>query len=91
MENPRWEDFRYVRMPEAQENRFTWFGNGLTVAQERGEKTTQYLDDCDVPLVINPGPRPKARLENGHLKRGGNDVLDETWVRVVEGVSTMPS
>lgn len=91
MENPRWEDFRYARMPDVKENRFTWFGNGLTVAQERGEKTTEYLDDCDVPPVINPGPRPKAQSENGTLKKPGDGVLDGAWVRVAEGVSTMPS
>ncbi|KAF4999687.1 hypothetical protein FDECE_11441 [Fusarium decemcellulare] len=60
MENPRFEDFHYVRMPEAEGNRFNWFGNGLTVAQERNEKTTQYLDDVDIPPIINHGPRPEA-------------------------------
>ncbi|KAI8717009.1 hypothetical protein NCS52_00996100 [Fusarium sp. LHS14.1] len=58
MENPRFEDFRYVRMQEVEQNRFNWFGNGLTVAQEKREKTTQYLDDVDIPLIINHGPRP---------------------------------
>lgn len=60
MENPRFEDFRYVRMPEAEQNRFNWFGNGLTVAQEKSEKTTQYLDDVDIPTTINHGPRPEV-------------------------------
>lgn len=60
MDNPRFEDFRYVRMPELEENMFNWFGNGLTVAQEKHEKTTQYLDDVDIPPVINRGPRPEV-------------------------------
>ncbi|KAJ4168427.1 hypothetical protein NW754_010338 [Fusarium falciforme] len=59
MENPRFEDFRYVRMPEVEQNMFNWFGNGLTVAQEKSEKTTQYLDDVDIPAVINHGPGPE--------------------------------
>ena len=44
-------------MPEVEQNRFNWFGNGLTVAQEKSEKTTQYLDDVDIPAAINHGPR----------------------------------
>lgn len=66
MENPRFEDFHYVRMLEVEGNRFNWFGNGLTVAQEKSEKTTQYLDDVDIPPVINHGPRPEVNgVANG--------------------------
>lgn len=61
MENPRWEDFQYVRMEDVQTNMFNWFGNGLTIAQEKGVKTTQYLDDTDAPPTINSGPRPNVR------------------------------
>ncbi|RSL94534.1 hypothetical protein CDV31_014277 [Fusarium ambrosium] len=64
MENPRFEDFHYVRMPEVEGNRFNWFGNGLTVAQEKSEKTTQYLDDVDIPPIINHGPRPEVNGVN---------------------------
>lgn len=68
-------------MPEARENMFSWFGNGLTVAQEKGEKTTQYLDEVDVPPTINHGPRP-SRLMGGvqvetSLKNGGFEQVSE--------------
>ena len=53
-ENPRWEDFNYTYMPETEENPLAWLGNGLTLAQQREEVTTEYLDTVDKPPVVNP-------------------------------------
>jgi hypothetical protein len=52
-EHPRWEDFEYTYLEEAQDNRFHFLGNGLTKLQERGEHTTDYLDTVDQPPVVN--------------------------------------
>ncbi|OQU93638.1 hypothetical protein CLAIMM_00120 [Cladophialophora immunda] len=53
-ENPRWEDFNYEYLPETAENIFSWFGKGLTRAQEEDKVTTEYLDTVDKPPIINP-------------------------------------
>lgn len=47
-----------------------WLGSGLTVAQERDEKTTGYLDTVDIPPAINHGPRPGRALEGGAGEKG---------------------
>ena len=91
MENPRWEDFRYVRMPETQDNMFSWFGNGLVVAQERGEKTTQYLDDCDAPAIIKAGPRPSISSNIPDLRASSDGIPYGVSASVMESVATMPS
>lgn len=36
MKNPRWEDFRMDRVPEARTNRFAYLGNGATVREAKG-------------------------------------------------------
>ncbi|KAJ5519101.1 hypothetical protein N7453_001523 [Penicillium expansum] len=59
MSNPRFEDYQYIRIPEMKEKMFNWLGNGLTMSQEQCEKTTQYLDELDIPPTINHGPRPE--------------------------------
>lgn len=86
MESPRFEDFRYTRMPEVKDNIFSWFGNGLTIAQERRERTTQYLDEVDIPPTINHGPRPKTTVSSDVKEK-----LDEKTLHIAESVSTMPS
>lgn len=53
-ENPRWEDFNYERLPETEENRLAWLGNGLVLAQLDGTTATEYLDAVEVP-PIDPG------------------------------------
>ncbi|KAK6073648.1 flavin-binding monooxygenase [Seiridium cupressi] len=53
-DNPRWEDFEFEKLPETQENGFSWLGNGLTVSQMEGTETTGYLDRVDIPPV-EPG------------------------------------
>jgi hypothetical protein len=45
-------------MPETRRNIMNWLGNGLTTAQENDEKTTAYLDNVDIPPLLNEGPRP---------------------------------
>jgi len=55
-ENPRWEDFEYTYLPETDNNYMSWMGNGMVLAQERNEHTTEYLDTVDKPPVINPEP-----------------------------------
>lgn len=37
MKNPRWEDFRMDRVPEAKGNRFAYLGNGVTLRETKGE------------------------------------------------------
>ena len=77
-----------MRMPEVEDNMFGWFGNGLTVAQEERGKTTQYLDEVDIPPIINHGPRPTRGAGFSHLACG---VSDEKSSRIAESVSTTPS
>lgn len=50
-QNPRWEDFEYERLPEAEDNVFAWLGNGLTGGQMDGQPTTAYLDAVDIPPI----------------------------------------
>lgn len=52
-ENPRWEDFDYEYL-EPEDDVLAWTGNGLTVAQMEDSKTTQYLDEVDIPPVLCP-------------------------------------
>lgn len=36
MKNPRWEDFKTDRTPEARINRFAYLGNGITLREAKG-------------------------------------------------------
>jgi len=58
LQSPRFEDFVYVHMPNVRENLLAWLGNGLTMAQKEGSNTTAYLDEVDIPPLINHKPRP---------------------------------
>ncbi len=58
LETPRFEDFEYKLLPETQGDPMAYFGSGLTTSQEKDEKTTAYLDDLDIPPIINAEPRP---------------------------------
>lgn len=79
-------------MPDIAENMLAWFGNGLTVAQEEHGETTEYLDDTDVPPVINHGPKPKYRAADIPVSTGPvNGVSNEKLDRAAESISTMPS
>jgi hypothetical protein len=46
MKNPRWEDFKMDRTPEARTNRFTYLGNRTTLREAKGGDigATQTLD-----------------------------------------------
>lgn len=46
MKNPRWEDFKMDRTPEAKINRFSYLGNGSTLREAKGGDigATQTLD-----------------------------------------------
>ncbi|KAJ6190510.1 hypothetical protein N7519_000531 [Penicillium mononematosum] len=46
MKNPRWEDFKMDRTPEAKINRFSYLGNGTTLREAKGGDigATQTLD-----------------------------------------------
>ncbi|KAK6379129.1 hypothetical protein LTS17_006833 [Exophiala oligosperma] len=59
LKTPRFEDFEFVHMPETRSNIMNWLGNGLTTAQESDEKATAYLDNVDIPPVLNKGCRPR--------------------------------
>lgn len=97
--NPRFEDFHYVQELDTVRNPLAWIGNGLTTAQVNDEKTTGYLDDADIPPVINAGPRPDAGEEvadglaevhingNGLSHKGPQVQIDE----LMEAQMTMPS
>lgn len=58
MQYPRWEDYRFEPVPEARNNLFAWFGNGLTRAQQGHGSVSKFLDDTNIPPIINNGPRP---------------------------------
>ncbi|KAF9886968.1 hypothetical protein FE257_010709 [Aspergillus nanangensis] len=47
--NPRWEDFDYEYLDSVADIPLGWMGNGMTVAQVQGTKTTDYLDPPIVP------------------------------------------
>ena len=51
MRTVRFEDFEYEYMEELGGNILSWLGNGLTVAQERDDFTTGYLDTVDLPPI----------------------------------------
>jgi hypothetical protein len=91
LRTPRWEDYRFELLPEAHENRFAWFGAGLTRSQMEYGKTSTYLDTVDIPPVINEGPRPDrevlATKANGHVVVNGYDGQETQ--RVANAVSTM--
>lgn len=53
-DNPRYEDYDYTYLPETEECMFSWLGKGLTIAQDEGRNTTQYLDSIVKPPVIVP-------------------------------------
>lgn len=53
LEYPRFEDYEYKLLPTAGDDPMAYFGNGLTVGQEKGENTTSYLDNVDIPPIIN--------------------------------------
>lgn len=59
----------------------SWLGNGLTVAQETGKGTTAYLDEVDIPPVINKEPRCKQVEVNGFTTHHE----DKTVVEHMEG------
>ena len=99
LDSPRFEDFEYVALPATRENPMAWLGNGLTVAQETGKGTTAYLDEVDVPPVINQGPRKveeKKKIEVEGLKTGYDDKakvehVEGKLAEVVVGVNPMPA
>jgi hypothetical protein len=76
LKNPRFEDFHYIHLPETRRNNMAWLGNGMTTAQESGDKTTTYLDTVDIPPPINHGPRPP--LEVGGHKEAKNGLSSAT-------------
>jgi hypothetical protein len=45
--DPRWEDFVFERTPEAQRNRYEYFGNGWTEREKNGDEVslTRYLKE----------------------------------------------
>ncbi|KAF2652581.1 FAD/NAD(P)-binding domain-containing protein, partial [Lophiostoma macrostomum CBS 122681] len=47
LKDPRWEDFHFVRSPDAKRNRFEYFGNGWTEKEARGDEReiTDYLHE----------------------------------------------
>lgn len=53
-ENPRYEDFDYTYKAETEDHMFSWLGKGLTIAQDEGRTTTEYLDSVEKPPVIFP-------------------------------------
>lgn len=68
LKHPRWEDFNYGLLPAARGNGLAWMGNGLTMAQQNAESTAAFLEEVNVPSIINPGPRPdKQKFEGGAL------------------------
>ena len=84
LEYPRFEDFEYALLPEAEGDQMAYFGNGLTVSQEKDEKTTAYLDKVDIPPIINHGKRPtmeKMKVEESKSK------MDQ----LAEAVGAIPS
>lgn len=80
LKHPRYEDFEYSYLPQTRVNPLSWLGNGLTVAQETGKGTTAYLDEVDIPPIINKEPRD----ENAVDKQADNDHNDEAAVQYVE-------
>jgi len=89
---PRYEDFEYSYLPQTRANPLCWLGNGLTVAQETGKGTTAYLDEVDIPPIINQVPRGTKVEMNGLATN--HDI--QTVVQQVEGdlvpeVNTMPA
>lgn len=94
--NPRYEDFIYVQMPETETNPLAWFGNGMTVAQEKDEKTTGYLDDVEIPPVINHGPRPNLNGLPHHFQEVAIDkelpkAIENHIEEMGQAQATMPS
>lgn len=96
--SPRFEDFSYVQMAETSNSPMAWLGSGLTVAQERDEKTTGYLDTVDIPPAINHGPRPGRSLKGGagekDLSNSNGDNVSKMAVLHVDAAgkaaATMP-
>jgi hypothetical protein len=70
LEEPRYEDYEYVRKSPTEENMLAWLGNGLTMAQVENGNTSAYLDTVDVPPILNHRPRnldTKAAKTDGHV------------------------
>jgi cation diffusion facilitator CzcD-associated flavoprotein CzcO len=76
-DNPRWEDFDYTYLPETIDNRFSWLGKGLTLAQEADDVTTEYLDTVDKPPVLNEGDDPR-RSDNPYIPCSASAVSKST-------------
>ncbi|VUC32890.1 unnamed protein product [Clonostachys rosea] len=78
--NPRWEDFRYGLVPEAGGNPMAWLGNGMTMAQQNGEKTSSFLDEVDVPPAIHQYPSFATNLAKDESSKvhaeGTNSVIE---------------
>ena len=97
--NPRFEDFHYVQELDTVRNPLAWIGNGLTTAQVNDEKTTEYLDNVDIPPIINAGLRPHAGeevvkgLAEVHINGNGlgHKVPQVQIDELVEAQMTMPS
>jgi len=70
-------------------NRFAWLGNGVTVAQEKGLKTTWYLDEPMVtvenPFKTNRGV-PKAVVED----QAGIEVETSKPDAAHDGINKIP-
>ena len=70
-ENPRWEDFEYTPTSETAENPMTWLGNGVTVAQEQGRHTADYLNTVDKPPVVNSDINIESSQEGSRITING--------------------
>lgn len=89
--HPRWEDYNF-RLDAKSKNRFSWLGNGLVRAQLGYGKITSYLDNVDIPPIINKGERvSKAETALQSVDNPGIDVAPPCNKSVLYAVSGLPT
>ena len=92
---PRYEDFDYTYLPQTSQNPLSWLGNGLTVAQERGKGTTAYLDEVDIPPILNKELRSKnfvnKKVETNYDDPAVVQHVDGKLAEIAPEVNPMPA
>ena len=88
-ENPRWEDYDYVRFHR---NRLAYFGDGWTEVERSGGDPASYMDNIDYPPVPGENGDKTNGFVNGTIDvengvKANGDVPDIT----ANGVSPIPS
>lgn len=89
-ENPRWEDYDYVRFHR---NRLAFYGDGWTEVERNGGDPAAYMDRIDFPPIPSDDEDKTGSVVNGTINFGDAVATKDvpTVVSDTNGVNPIPS